>query len=123
MPRLSVIALLALVLLAGLASASLGQDSPHASLRPVKLSPLQLKGTHFRAGEHVDLTLTVGRARMVREVRADRAGLFTVSFGLVAVDPCAGSELLVRAVGRRGSRASYKRACKPAHEQPSLRKD
>jgi hypothetical protein len=123
MPRLSVIALLALVAVTGLAAAGLAQTSAPPSLRPVKLSPLQLKGVNFKAGERVHLTLRVGRASMAREERATRTGVFMVDFGLVAIEPCAGSDLLVRAVGNRGSRASYKRPCKPAHEQPSLRKD
>jgi hypothetical protein len=123
MPRLSVVVLLALVSVTGVAAAGLAESSAAPLLRPVSLSPLQLKGTHFKAGERVDLTLTAGRAKMTRRARADRTGRFVVDFGLVALEPCAGSYLLVRAVGSSGSRASYKRACKPAHEQPSLRKD
>jgi hypothetical protein len=83
-------------------------------LELVKRTPLTLRGTGFASEERVVLTLRAGARRAVTlRVRAGSAGGFRASFGLlVATDPCEGT-LVVTATGSDGSRATWKRACRP----------
>jgi hypothetical protein len=109
------------LLVAGAAFGNPSGSNPRPTLRAVKVTPLELRGSHFKANESVRLTLSAGPARSVREVRANEAGTFTADFGWIALDPCSGSAVVVKAVGARGSQASYKRLCKPAEPgKPSV---
>jgi hypothetical protein len=88
-------------------------------LRVVRASPLVLRGGAFVPGERVRLTLGVGKVRFVRTTTADANGSFTARFGLAAVDPCHGM-IVVTATGSRGSRSSYRRACRSSSTAPPL---
>lgn len=81
--------------------------------------PLELRGAHFSPGERVTVTLQLRQLRRARAVSASAAGSFTVRFDpLIAVDPCRGV-LVVTAAGSTGTRATYKRICRPPSEAPS----
>jgi len=83
------------------------------TLRLVKLTPLTLRGSSFRATERVRITLTFRRIRAVRALHADRSGRFTFRYTtLLALEPCRGS-IVVTAVGASGRTATWKRACRP----------
>jgi len=117
------IALLSLFAL--LVTGAPASTTPAASpaLEPLSLTPLALRGTGFAPGEavRVDLLRGRGRKRTVTAARATAAGSFRVRYGLVALEPCSGF-ILATATGSSGSRATWKRACRPPHEQPpSLR--
>jgi hypothetical protein len=118
---LSFVVVLGVLLAAGAALSNSSRSSPRPLLRAVSLTPLELRGTNFEDREAVRLTLTAGPAKIVRSARANDAGTFTVDFGWVALDPCSGGAVVVKAVGARGSQASYKRLCKPAEPgKPSV---
>ena len=108
--------LLALVALATPASAA--EATP--SLRLVTLTPLTLRGAGFAPAETVRVVLTPGRGRKpaVRTARATTAGSFRVRYALVALEPCHGF-VVATATGSAGSRATWKRACRPPSEQPN----
>jgi hypothetical protein len=86
------------------------------SLRVTSANPFRIAGQHFRATEHVRVTLTAKGESTVRRATASPTGSFLVGFGTVAVDRCSG--FTVRAVGSRGSEAVLKHlplpACMPA---------
>jgi hypothetical protein len=97
------VALLAALALAGLASAS-----TRPSLRVLRLDPLTVRGTHFRAGERVRVTLRYAETRKTRRVRVSSAGTFTTAFDTTTqLDPCT-SGFSVVAVGASGERAVVK---------------
>ena len=104
-----------LVALACVASAA-SVTAAHATIarapviRLVDVAPVVFRGTAFAPVERVRVSLTRNGRTMTRRTRASRGGAFRVSFGLVALDPCRGA-IVVRAVGGRGSRATYRRAC------------
>jgi hypothetical protein len=117
------VGLAAAVAAAGSAAVRGGGSSDEAaapSLRPVSLSPLKLRGSRFEVKERVVVTLSVGRATRRERATAGADGTFTVDFGLVAIDPCPGRWLVAVAAGSKGTRATYKRACRPAHRQPGI---
>ena len=112
---LAALALAAVALLPGRATARQaagGAVTP--SLRVAGMSPLTVRGTHFKAGEHVTLTLT-GSARRSARKTASAAGTFTARFAGVKVTRC--TTYSVRAVGSRGSVTVFKAkpgvACRP----------
>ena len=115
---LAAVCLVALVL--ALLAAARMDASP--SLTPSSLTPLALRGTGFAPGEAVRVELVPGRGRRpaVRSVEANRDGRFRVGFDLVALEPCRGT-VVATATGLRGSRATWKRPCRPPHEQPPSR--
>lgn len=78
------------------------------ALRLVDSSPLTLRGTGFRAGEHVTVRLATGRGRAIGRTVANARGSFRSRFPKASANACAG--LSATAVGDRGSRASFKRA-------------
>lgn len=78
-----------------------------ATIHPLALSPLKVKGERFKPRETVRLTVRSGQERLLRRVRATRARTFTTEFEQVFVDRC-NSDLWISAVGGRGSRAVYK---------------
>jgi hypothetical protein len=88
--------------------------APFGSARPlagatlrVTLSPLVVRGLHFRAGERVRVTVSFGSQSRSRTVTANGQGSFTSGFGEIGFDRCSGA-LSALAVGRLGDRASYK---------------
>jgi hypothetical protein len=60
-----------------------------ATLRVVTDLPLRVRGTGFRPGEPVRVTVDGGDLRRVRLARAGRMGAFVVSFGTARFDWCA----------------------------------
>jgi hypothetical protein len=92
--------------------ADTGRSARTPQLRLVSLAPVTLHGTGFTVREDVRVTLRVGKRAFVRTARADRAGAFTVRFGLVALEPCRGAAV-AQAVGSFGTRASQRRTCRP----------
>jgi len=107
MHALTLVACVALVL--GTATPE-GRAARAPSFRLVDLSPVTFRGAGFARLERVRVALTRNGRTIVRRTRSSRAGTFTVSFGLLALDPCRGA-IVVRATGGLGSRATYRRAC------------
>jgi hypothetical protein len=100
----------------GVASASPERQSQTA-LRLVDVAPVTFRGTGFESGESVRVTLSRQRNSLVRNVQAGAMGAFTAKFGWVAVDVCRGA-VVVTATGAQGSRATYKRLCRPPDPVP-----
>jgi hypothetical protein len=75
-----------------------------AVLAPVTGDPFRVRGSRFRAGERVRVTITpTGGAGIVRRVRAGRGGTFVLAFR--GVRACRGVHGAAR--GDRGSRAAF----------------
>ena len=107
------VALLAALLGAGTDTASTA--TAKATLKVVKLKPFTVRGTGFKTGERVTVTLSAGPRQSVRGT-ATAAGRVTVSFPRAKVTTC--TPYTVRAVGAAGTRATVTRvvraaACKP----------
>jgi hypothetical protein len=104
--RLVAVALLSVALLVP-SGASAGTDAAprRASLLPSNGEPFAVRGSGFRRREVVRVTVTVlgARSGRSRHVRASVRGTFVVAFR--GVEPCRG--VRGRAVGDRGSRASF----------------
>jgi hypothetical protein len=81
------------------------------TLRVKTFAPFTVVGTHFRASEHVKVTLA---GTWVRRAKTTALGRFVVAFKGVGVDVCNG--FAVRAVGSRGSVALLRA---PPRECPS----
>jgi hypothetical protein len=79
------------------------------TLRLVDSTPIVLRGSHFRAHERVLVRLTVSELERARNVRANAAGSFTVTYASVSFDRCS-ADFSAVATGRSGSRASVKLA-------------
>lgn len=106
------VALLAGLLGAGVETASTATTK--ATLKVVKLKPLTVRGTGFKARERVTLTLSVGKQRV--RGTATATGRLTVSFPRAKVTTC--TPYTLRAIGAAGTRATVKQvvraaACKP----------
>jgi hypothetical protein len=101
---------LAIVLLtiaiAGVASASTTAMATRPTLRLSDDMPMTLRGSGFRQGEHVKVTVVAGK-RAVHWVWAGSAGGFLVRFQGMDANACRGSSAI--AVGDRGSYAAFKR--------------
>jgi hypothetical protein len=97
------VAIVALLVVFG---APVGAEAEHgrATLTPVAMDPLEVRGSGFKRRERVRVTVTpTGGAGVTKRFRAKRNGSFTATFGSIA--SCNGIEAV--AVGRRGSRASF----------------
>src|SRR5947209_4888863 len=68
------------------------------TLRVVGNLPLALRGTHFRPGENVRVTVVMGERTRARQLRVGALGGFTVRFAGVRLDYCA-LPLVIRARG------------------------
>ena len=107
MKRLATLAVIALVVAAGGATAA-HSTAGHAKLRLLSVAPLKVKGTGFASGERVVVrlksaaTVTVTR----RRITAGRAGAWVLGFPRLGADRC--DVLIVSALGNRGSRAALK---------------
>jgi hypothetical protein len=113
--RAALSVVLIVVSLAGSAQVASGA-SAKAMLKVVKLKPFTVRGTGFKSGEHVRITLTGGARGSSRGV-ATRTGAVSVSLPKAAVTTC--TAYAVRAVGAEGTKATLKHvitaaACKPA---------
>lgn len=95
--------------LAGIAALGLAAPAAGArqrpALRPLALQPLELRGTHFRAGESVLVIVLGGAPRSSSRVRAAADGTWTVSFPKL---DATGRSISVRAHGDRGSSALWR---------------
>lgn len=113
--RRTVAALFVLALTAGGATiASGGANRAQPNLRLVSGTPLKARGTHFYARERIRATARTSGQLRLRRVMTDARGTFTVSFGALPLDPCAGFTIV--AVGAQGDRADLKfpmRECPP----------
>lgn len=95
----------------GLAAPAAGARQP-PTLRPLALQPLELRGTHFHAGESVLVIVLGGAGRSSTRVRAAADGTWTVSFPTLDAK---GRSISVRAHGNRGSAALWwPRVLRPA---------
>jgi hypothetical protein len=109
MSRLALV-LAVLVAVGGVAVPSLAGGASRAKVRIVTAAPLVVRGSGFKAHEHVRVTASPGG---VRRVVARANGTFRAAFP-GAVDRCLG--LSIRAVGTRGDDATLKLpqvACPP----------
>jgi hypothetical protein len=107
------------LLLAGVATALLAATGAFAGATPkprltlARTQPLTVRGRGFHRHERVRVVLRqASRPAVVHRLRAGRRGRFTTTFGGVALDRCGGFSLT--AVGRAGSRATFKRPPLPA---------
>jgi hypothetical protein len=81
-----------------------GSGHHHARLSASGIETLKVRGSGFHARERVRLTITPStQRRIVRHVRATRAGTFVTTFA--NVEACAGVNGV--AAGSRGSHASF----------------
>jgi hypothetical protein len=108
----AIVLLLALVVVTVGALEAAAKPERRASLRLVDDAPVTFRGSAFAPREEVRVTLTRQGRRFVRNTRASARGVFRVRFGLIAIDVCRGA-IRVVASGDRGSRATYRRACRP----------
>lgn len=76
------------------------------ALRPVDADPLTLRGTSFARGERVKVLLAAPATVRSKTVRADARGRFRVAFA-IRVGRC--DDVVVQAIGARGSRAAWQR--------------
>ena len=102
----------AVVLTAALAFATSSDAASRPLLRIADDVPLTLRGTSFRPGERVRVTVHTGPATYVRSTRAGRLGRFTVRFAGVRLNYCA-TPLTITA---RGARSGVARARIPIRE-------
>jgi hypothetical protein len=104
-----------------LAAAATAAEGPTPRLA-VSVAPLTVRGSEFAPRERVRVDVAVGRRLALhRHVRATREGRFTLRFELLlAVDPCEGA-VVVTASGDRGSRATYRKQCRPPSTRPPSR--
>jgi hypothetical protein len=103
--RWSIVALIAAAALAAPASSAVAPV-----LRATSFSPLAIRGTGFKPGEPVKVTVLPQRA--VASVRADMAGVVVARFDGVVVGRC--GSVAVRAQGAHGDVALLKRPPLPA---------
>lgn len=96
------------IALAGLAALGLAAPAAGAGqrpiLRPTGLQPLELRGTHFRAGELVLVVVLGAPGHASRRVTASADGTWTISFPTLDAK---GRSISVRAHGNRGSAALW----------------
>jgi hypothetical protein len=84
------------------------QCRPRPAIHVADLRPVTVVGARFMAGEAVTVRTVLNGKESVRRVDATPAGRFAVAFdGVNIVDRC-NSDLLVQAIGARGSEAAAK---------------
>ena len=84
------------------------------TLRLASIRPLFVRGSTFRHGERVRVTVTQGSHSWTKRAVASRTGSFSLDFGPLPVTRCG---LVARAFGSAGSKASTKPA-EPACPEP-----
>jgi hypothetical protein len=92
------------VALPGAASATAVQPI----LKLLTFAPPSVHGVHFKAGERVGVTINDGTTRLVRSLRASRAGSFTIVIGGGAERARCGGTISLVAVGSGGDRAVFR---------------
>ena len=97
---------LVVALAAGTASLAAANATTRPALRLVDAGPVVLRGTGFKAREHVRVAV-YAQTRAAKRVTANLHGTFTVRFAGLDPNACAGFS--ATAVGDEGSRASFKR--------------
>jgi hypothetical protein len=102
----------AVLVTAGVAFATGSTAATRPVLRIADDGPLTLRGTSFRPGDRVRVTVHTGPATYVRLTRAGRLGRFTVRFAGVRLNFCA-TPLTITA---RGARSGVARAHIPIRE-------
>jgi hypothetical protein len=111
--RVLLVAALAAALVGLLQGVDLARSAAAPTLRVVRLSPFTLRGTNFKAGEKVTVTIVAGK-RATARATADSRGSFTVRLA-VPVTKC--TKYSLKAAGALGSRVSLASrlgaACKP----------
>ena len=90
-----------------LAPTSVGQTAKGPQLRLMDADVLMVRGTGFRAREHVRIVVSAP-GLVTRNATAGTAGGFTMRLTGVSPSACAGFS--ITATGDRGSRATLKRA-------------
>jgi hypothetical protein len=95
---------LALFTSLGVSGAAAVQAKRPPQLQVTKLTPLEVRGSFFRARERVRLTVSYSDAQRSRVIRASRVGSFAATFQTLYLERCGGA-VIVSAVGARGSRA------------------
>lgn len=108
-----------LALLVAFALLAPAQAPAKATLRVMDKQPLVVRGAGFRPGERV-LVLAAARRHGDERVVASVSGAFVARFDF-AVPRCA--RLWIRAIGSRGTQASYLTRIAPACESPDSRPD
>lgn len=84
------------------------QCRPRPTIHVADLRPVSVVGTLFLAGEAVVVRASLNGEESVRRVHSTPAGRFAVTFAdMSIVDRCS-ADLLVRAIGARGSEATAK---------------
>ena len=105
MPRRALAVLVAVVAFAATAAPTLGAAGDrHAALRLVRLLPVTVHGSGFKARERVRVIAQAGTSSLARTVVAGRAGAFDVTFPGMRVGHCGRLSILARGAG--GSRAT-----------------
>ena len=103
-------AVLALALVAAPAQGAPGK----AALRVVKTLPMTIRGTGFRSGESVRVTVVMGSKRFVQQTAAGSNGAFSVHWNRVRLDWCA----MPLTIDARGSRTGKVAAKVPIPQCP-----
>jgi hypothetical protein len=85
-----------------------GAEQRSPSLRIVAVTPVHVSGRAFKPFERVQLRATSGEITAQRTLRASRLGAFRATFATIEITDRCSMDLLVRAVGARGSRAAAK---------------
>jgi hypothetical protein len=80
-------------------------SASHPQVRLSGLSPTIVRGSAFKPSERVTVTLSYGKTKAVKAVRASRSGAFTLRF---STQPPACSKLGITARGSLGSTAAWK---------------
>jgi hypothetical protein len=86
---------------------SAGAATAPATLRFVKLIPVQVRGTHFVSRERVKVIVVAGKGKWTRTATASAGGSFTLGFGTIAAGYRCSGAVSMRATGAFGDRAVY----------------
>ncbi len=116
--RRVLVGLLAVLVLVPSLAAGNGSVTRVARVWVADRSPFAVRGSGFKAHERVTVTAVAGQ-RLVRTVKAGRGGAFVVRWSGVSKQGCV--LIAIRAVGNRGSVATYKLAgieCPPGPVGP-----
>jgi hypothetical protein len=95
-------ALIALIAAAALTAPVASSGATKPALRVVHDLPLTLRGSGFRRGEPVRITVRMGERRLRASVRTGSAGVFTVRFAGVRLDYCSTPLTIVARATRSG---------------------
>jgi hypothetical protein len=107
-------ALLGIIAFAVAAMPALGTTTATSrpAIKPARVGVPVFVGSGFTPRTLVTVTLSAGKLKSTRRVRANGSGRFVARFIDVPIDPCRGV-LVVRAVDERGVGTRWKRECRP----------